>query len=131
MCLFNFFGIVPIKIHVLFGVKFVFQVEETPSEVVGDTLEEGELEAIETVEECKEVEEEEEEEVLPPELPVEEEQEESGSSGGVGTQASNKVLLDAFISALPNCINRDLIDSAAMEFCLRLNTKPSRKKLVR
>ncbi|KAG0711998.1 Regulator of nonsense transcripts 2 [Chionoecetes opilio] len=107
-------------------------VEENPSEVVGETLEEEELEAMETTEteECKEVEEEEEEEVLPPELPAEEEPEEGGSSV-VGAQASNKVLLDAFLSALPNCINRDLIDSAAMEFCLRLNTKPSRKKLVR
>lgn len=105
-------------------------IEEAPAEVVGETLEEEELEAMETTEECKEGEEE-EEEVLPPDLPAEEEQEESGGSGGAGGQASNKVLLDAFISALPNCINRDLIDSAAMEFCLRLNTKPSRKKLVR
>lgn len=106
-------------------------VEETPPEVVPETLEEEELEAMETTEECKEGEEEEEEEILPPDLPAEEEQEEGGGSGGTGGQASNKVLLDAFISALPNCINRDLIDSAAMEFCLRLNTKPSRKKLVR
>lgn len=105
--------------------------EETPPEVVPETLEEEELEAMETTEECKEGEEEEEEEILPPDLPAEEEQEEGGGSGGAGGQASNKVLLDAFISALPNCINRDLIDSAAMEFCLRLNTKPSRKKLVR
>lgn len=105
--------------------------EETPPEAVPETLEEEELEAMETAEDCKEGEEEEEEEILPPDLPTEEEQEEGGGSGGAGGQASNKVLLDAFISALPNCINRDLIDSAAMEFCLRLNTKPSRKKLVR
>ncbi|XP_042223985.1 regulator of nonsense transcripts 2-like isoform X2 [Homarus americanus] len=95
--------------------------EETPTEEVDDTLEEEELEVMETVEEDAE-------EVLPPELPPEEEQDDSLTGTG---PSSNKVLLDAFLSALPNCINRDLIDSAAMEFCLRLNTKPSRKKLVR
>lgn len=86
-----------------------------------DTLEEEELEVMETTEEDTE-------EVLPPELPPEEEQDDSLTGSG---PSSNKMLLDAFVSALPNCINRDLIDSAAMEFCLRLNTKPSRKKLVR
>ncbi|XP_071552083.1 regulator of nonsense transcripts 2 isoform X1 [Panulirus ornatus] len=95
--------------------------EETPTEVVDETLEEEELEVMETTEEDPE-------EVLPPELPPEEEQDDSLTGSG---PSSNKVLLDAFVNALPNCINRDLIDSAAMEFCLRLNTKPSRKKLVR
>ncbi|XP_069942909.1 regulator of nonsense transcripts 2 isoform X2 [Cherax quadricarinatus] len=95
--------------------------EEAPAEEVDETLEEEELEVMETTEEDVE-------EVLPPELPPEEEQDDSLTSTG---PSSNKVLLDAFLSALPNCINRDLIDNAAMDFCLRFNTKPSRKKLVR
>ncbi|KAG7177035.1 Regulator of nonsense transcripts 2-like [Homarus americanus] len=114
----DYMGLVPRKIRLLAD---QFQAEETPTEEVDDTLEEEELEVMETVEEDAE-------EVLPPELPPEEEQDDSLTGTG---PSSNKVLLDAFLSALPNCINRDLIDSAAMEFCLRLNTKPSRKKLVR
>lgn len=96
-------------------------VEVPTEEVVDDNLEEDELEVGDTPDEDSE-------EILPPELPPEDEQEDSLTSAG---PSSNKVLLDAFLSALPNCINRDLIDSAAMEFCLRLNTKPNRKKLVR
>lgn len=44
---------------------------------------------------------------------------------------SNKVLLDAFLSSLPNCVNRDMIDKSAVNFCTNLNTKHNRKKLVR
>ncbi|XP_047478568.1 regulator of nonsense transcripts 2-like [Penaeus chinensis] len=95
--------------------------EETPTEEVVDTVEEEELDSVAPAEDDAE-------EVLPPEFPPEEEPEDSLTGTG---PSSNKVLLDAFLSALPNCINRDLIDSAAMDFCLRLNTKPSRKKLVR
>ena len=43
----------------------------------------------------------------------------------------HKMLLDAFLSNLPNCVNREMIDSAAAEFCLSLNTKINRKKLVK
>ena len=32
---------------------------------------------------------------------------------------------------LPNCVGRDMIDSAAVEFATNLNTKYNRKKLVR
>lgn len=39
--------------------------------------------------------------------------------------------LDAFINELPNCINRELIDNAAVDFVLNLNTKNNRKKLTR
>ncbi|XP_045620961.1 regulator of nonsense transcripts 2 isoform X2 [Procambarus clarkii] len=95
--------------------------EEITTEEVDETLEEEELEVMETNEEDTE-------EVLPPELPPEEEQDDSLTGTG---PSSNKVLLDAFLTALPNCINRDLIDNSAMDFCLRFNTKPSRKKLVR
>ncbi|XP_064084936.1 regulator of nonsense transcripts 2-like [Macrobrachium nipponense] len=94
---------------------------EIPTEEVDVNLEEDDLEVGDTQDDDSE-------EILPPELPPEEDQDDSLTSSG---PSSNKVLLDAFLSALPNCINRDLIDSAAMEFCLRLNTKPNRKKLVR
>ncbi|KAK7015555.1 hypothetical protein SK128_023952 [Halocaridina rubra] len=108
----------------------IFQEEQSPEEgvvelrtedVVDDNMEGEELEVVDTADEDSE-------EILPPELPPEEEQDDSVTSSG---PSSNKLLLDAFLGALPNCINRDLIDSAAMEFCLRLNTKPNRKKLVR
>uniref|UniRef100_A0A8C9XP43 Regulator of nonsense transcripts 2 n=1 Tax=Sander lucioperca TaxID=283035 RepID=A0A8C9XP43_SANLU len=42
-----------------------------------------------------------------------------------------KLIVDAFIQQLPNCVNRDLIDKAAMDFCMNMNTKSNRRKLVR
>ncbi|MCL4129871.1 UNVERIFIED_CONTAM: hypothetical protein GTU68_019274 [Idotea baltica] len=94
--------------------------EEAPEEAT-----EGEKEVVEEeVPLEEEEEEEEEEEALPPEIPGEEEIEEGGSS-------SSRVLLEGFLNALPNCISRDLIDSAALDFCLKLNTKPGRKRLVK
>ncbi|XP_015207794.1 regulator of nonsense transcripts 2 isoform X1 [Lepisosteus oculatus] len=42
-----------------------------------------------------------------------------------------KLIVDAFLQQLPNCVNRDLIDKAAMDFCMNMNTKSNRKKLVR
>jgi len=44
---------------------------------------------------------------------------------------SAKMLLEAFLTKLPNCISRDLIDSASIEFCMNLNTKINRKKLTK
>lgn len=44
---------------------------------------------------------------------------------------SNKYALDAFLNELPNCINRELIDNAAVDFVLNLSTKNNRKKLTR
>ncbi|CAG9098109.1 unnamed protein product [Plutella xylostella] len=44
---------------------------------------------------------------------------------------SNKYALDSFLNELPNCINRELIDNAAVDFVLNLNTKNNRKKLTR
>ena len=38
---------------------------------------------------------------------------------------SNKMILDAFLGQLPNCVNREMIDSAAAEFCMNHNTKVS------
>lgn len=40
-------------------------------------------------------------------------------------------LFDEWLLRLPTCINRDFIDKAATEFCLQLNTKGNRKKLVK
>lgn len=44
---------------------------------------------------------------------------------------SNKVLLDSFLTTLSSCVNREMIDSAAIDFSTNLNTKNNRKKLVR
>jgi hypothetical protein len=42
-----------------------------------------------------------------------------------------KQQFEAYLVSLPNCVNRDLIDKAAIEFCMNFNTKHNRKKLVR
>ncbi|VDD79484.1 unnamed protein product [Mesocestoides corti] len=44
--------------------------------------------------------------------------------------ASAKMMMDTFITQLPNCVNRDLIDRAAYDFCLNLNKKPNRRRLA-
>ncbi|XP_015594730.1 regulator of nonsense transcripts 2 [Cephus cinctus] len=44
---------------------------------------------------------------------------------------SNKILLDAFLTNLPNCVNREMIDNAAVEFLMNLNTKHNKKKLIK
>lgn len=44
---------------------------------------------------------------------------------------SNKILLDAFLIHLPNCVNREMIDNAAVHFLMNLNTKHYKKKLVK
>ena len=44
--------------------------------------------------------------------------------------ANMKVLMDSFIAQLPNCVNRELIDKAAKDFCTNLNTKLNRKRLT-
>ena len=50
---------------------------------------------------------------------------------GENQNASNKMLLDAYLANLPTCVSRDMIDNAAAEFCMNLNTKNNRKKLVK
>ena len=45
--------------------------------------------------------------------------------------ASMKQILEAFLNGLPTCVNRDLIDKAAIDFCMNLNTRSNRKKLVK
>ncbi|XP_052213550.1 regulator of nonsense transcripts 2-like isoform X2 [Dreissena polymorpha] len=42
-----------------------------------------------------------------------------------------KIQFEAYAQSLPTCVNRDLIDKAAIEFCMNYNTKNNRKKLVR
>lgn len=42
-----------------------------------------------------------------------------------------KVQLDAYLLSLPNCVNRDLLDKASIEFCMNFNNKANRKKLVK
>ncbi|KAH0546179.1 regulator of nonsense transcripts 2 isoform X1 [Cotesia glomerata] len=44
---------------------------------------------------------------------------------------SNKILLDAFLTHLPNCVNREMIDNAAVDFLMNLNTKHNKKKLIK
>lgn len=39
-------------------------------------------------------------------------------------------MMDAFINQLPNCVNRELIDRAAKDFCMNLNSKANRKRLI-
>ena len=45
--------------------------------------------------------------------------------------SSNRMLLEAYLMSLPGRVSRSLIDQAAVEFCMSLNTKSNRKKLVR
>ncbi|XP_041348866.1 regulator of nonsense transcripts 2-like isoform X2 [Gigantopelta aegis] len=59
--------------------------------------------------------------VMPPDV-----EEEDGETGSL-----MKSQFEAFALSLPNCVNRDLIDKAAIEFCMNFNTKSNRKKLVR
>lgn len=68
----------------------------------------------------KEEEIEEELEIIPPEI------EEEGDTGHL-----MKAQFDSFLQSLPNCVNRELIDKNAVEFCMNFNTKTNRKKLVR
>ncbi|XP_030635202.1 regulator of nonsense transcripts 2 [Chanos chanos] len=68
-----------------------------------------------------------ESEELAKKLLDEQEQEDEETSTG----SHLKLIVDAFIQQLPNCVNRDLIDKAAMDFCMNMNTKSNRRKLVR
>ncbi|XP_067001076.2 regulator of nonsense transcripts 2 [Anabrus simplex] len=65
-----------------------------------------------------------EEEVFLVELEELEEPESSNNS-------NSKALLDSFLAGLPNCITKELIDKAAVEFVTSLNTKQNRRKLVK
>lgn len=47
------------------------------------------------------------------------------------TQILGKQHLENFLANLPNCVNRELMDSAATEFLLNFNNKPNRKRVVK
>ncbi|XP_078487138.1 regulator of nonsense transcripts 2 [Ciona intestinalis] len=49
----------------------------------------------------------------------------------VNIGASMKIILENFISSLKNCVNRDLVDKAAQDFCMNMNTRANRKRLAR
>lgn len=85
------------------------------------------LEALEINDDPMELEGIEEAEDLTKKLLDEQEQEDEEASTG----SHLKLIVDAFIQQLPNCVNRDLIDKAAMDFCMNMNTKANRRKLVR
>ncbi|XP_030576016.1 regulator of nonsense transcripts 2 isoform X1 [Archocentrus centrarchus] len=98
---------------------------------MGSTTEELELEleALDIADEPLELEgpDEVENEELAKKLLDEQEQEDEEANTG----SHLKLIVDAFIQQLPNCVNRDLIDKAAMDFCMNMNTKSNRRKLVR
>ena len=41
------------------------------------------------------------------------------------------MLFDAFLAKIETCISREMIDSAAVDFCMSHNTRNNRKKLVK
>ncbi|KAJ8384332.1 hypothetical protein AAFF_G00205850 [Aldrovandia affinis] len=88
-----------------------------------------ELETLDIADETLELEtgDEVEGEELAKKLLDEQEQEDEEASTG----SHLKLIVDAFLQQLPNCVNRDLIDKAAMDFCMNMNTKANRRKLVR
>jgi len=44
---------------------------------------------------------------------------------------TSKLLFEKFLQDLPNCINREMIDRAAQDFCMTHNTKGNRKRLAK
>ncbi|XP_060521085.1 regulator of nonsense transcripts 2 isoform X2 [Cylas formicarius] len=81
------------------------------------------------------------EEVLDSELPNEDVDDDSRSDDqpvpeeeqddAATTNASNKIVLEAFLNNLPNCVNREMIDNAAIDFLVTLNNKHNRRKLFK
>ncbi|XP_071161368.1 regulator of nonsense transcripts 2-like isoform X4 [Mytilus edulis] len=76
--------------------------------------------------ESKEEQEGKEEESTDVDLLLQEGEEEDTDTGSL-----MKMQFDAYVQSLPNCVNRELIDKAAIEFCMNFNTKMNRKKLVK
>lgn len=66
-----------------------------------------------------------------PVLPEVAETPEETTTATSGSSASgNRQHFATFLKNLVNCVNKELIDSAAIEFLLNLNTKSNRKKLT-
>ncbi|CAF4751150.1 unnamed protein product, partial [Rotaria magnacalcarata] len=40
-------------------------------------------------------------------------------------------MMDVFVTQLPTCVNREMIDKAARDFATNLNTKQNRKRLIK
>lgn len=56
--------------------------------------------------------------------------EETASTAAGSNASGNRQHFATFLKNLVNCVNKELIDSAAIEFLLNLNTKSNRKKLT-
>lgn len=56
--------------------------------------------------------------------------EETTSTATSNSSSGNRQHFATFLKNLVNCVNKELIDSAAIEFLLNLNTKSNRKKLT-
>ncbi|XP_050079483.1 regulator of nonsense transcripts 2 [Anopheles maculipalpis] len=52
-------------------------------------------------------------------------------NGGTPSNQGNRRYFEQFVQNLQNCVNRELIDNAAIDFLLNLNTKSKRKRLVK
>lgn len=108
---------------------------EEPAEVsLEEDLQKLEIEGILEIEEDKEgksdagkTEEKDLTETLLQEIEAPEEEASAGSGPGM----ANKLLLDGFISSLLHCVSREMVDQAAEQFCMNLNTKPNRNKLIK
>ncbi|XP_078530285.1 regulator of nonsense transcripts 2 isoform X4 [Lissotriton helveticus] len=85
-----------------------------------------ELETLDINDDALELEVDEAEDLTKKLLDEQEQEDEEASTG-----SHLKLIVDSFIQQLPNCVNRDLIDKAAMDFCMNMNTKANRRKLVR
>jgi len=84
-----------------------------------------------TKKDTEDLENENEDEIQMDEEPVEEVNLEEEEDLAEAINMSTRMVLDAFLSQLPNCVNREMIDSAAAEFCMNHNTKSNRKRLVK
>ncbi|GAB6029878.1 Regulator of nonsense transcripts upf2, variant 2 [Chamberlinius hualienensis] len=105
---------------------------DSPEKVIEEEVEVEDIDSIEDDEELKLVDESEkkidsEKVEETSEIPDAEPEEEPEPTGGL----ASKVLLDSFLTSLPRCVNRELIDKASVDFCMNLNTKPNRRKLVK
>uniref|UniRef100_A0A182YK23 MIF4G domain-containing protein n=1 Tax=Anopheles stephensi TaxID=30069 RepID=A0A182YK23_ANOST len=55
----------------------------------------------------------------------------AGGGNGTPSNQGNRRYFEQFVQNLQNCVNRELIDNAAIDFLLNLNTKSKRKRLVK
>lgn len=55
----------------------------------------------------------------------------TAGSGGDSVNYHSKLYYETFVKNLNKCVNTELIDSAAIEFLLHMNTKNNRKKISR